>query len=270
MASQDRVWLVLYLKEFGTSSSKFERNPHLFAKISQMSWKLRFLWECTGGFITGVCSTSVVEVVDFHWVNTDEMIRLGKDREILGRFRTYLRHKGIVEPFQIPVGLSPGDPVWRTHKPFTIELGPGLLGNCFDIFQRRLDKLDTRSFSKQFSLDSSQLWHFKPERNVGEVIGEGCIFGTVLENDWMVHKIMIPANESQGKIVWIAPEGIYTNEDTLITLESEVKKTSYSMVHKWPLFKSRCFKQVVKCEDSMRIGMRIFDLLCPVTIVRVL
>lgn len=35
-------------------------------------------------------------------------------------------------------GLTVGDPVLRTGKPLSVELGPGLMGNIYDGIQRPL------------------------------------------------------------------------------------------------------------------------------------
>ena len=37
-----------------------------------------------------------------------------------------------------PAGVTVGDPVLRTGKPLSVELGPGIMGNIFDGIQRPL------------------------------------------------------------------------------------------------------------------------------------
>ncbi len=36
-------------------------------------------------------------------------------------------------------GLTVGDPVERTHKPLSVALGPGIMGQIFDGIQRPLE-----------------------------------------------------------------------------------------------------------------------------------
>jgi V-type H+-transporting ATPase subunit A len=36
-------------------------------------------------------------------------------------------------------GLTVGDPVARTHKPLSVALGPGIMGQIFDGIQRPLE-----------------------------------------------------------------------------------------------------------------------------------
>jgi flagellar biosynthesis/type III secretory pathway ATPase len=45
-------------------------------------------------------------------------------------------------------GLTVGDPVLRTGKPLSVELGPGLMGNIYDGIQRPL-KVNKRSEMKR-------------------------------------------------------------------------------------------------------------------------
>jgi len=47
-------------------------------------------------------------------------------------------------PFLFLAGLTVGDPVLRTGKPLSVELGPGLMGNIYDGIQRPL-KVSGRS-----------------------------------------------------------------------------------------------------------------------------
>ena len=38
-------------------------------------------------------------------------------------------------------GVSVGDPVMRTGKPLSVELGPGIMGSIFDGIQRPLNQI---------------------------------------------------------------------------------------------------------------------------------
>lgn len=39
-------------------------------------------------------------------------------------------------------GLTVGDPVLRTGKPLSVELGPGIMTNIFDGIQRPLEQIE--------------------------------------------------------------------------------------------------------------------------------
>lgn len=46
-----------------------------------------------------------------------------------------------VDVFDIAAGLTVGDPVKRTGKPLSVELGPGILDSIFDGIQRPLMRI---------------------------------------------------------------------------------------------------------------------------------
>lgn len=119
-----------------------------------------------------------------------------------------------------------GDPVIRTAKPLSVELGPGLLGNIFDGIQRPLEEI-ARLCKDVFipkgvsipPLDRSKAWEFVPgELKVGDHITGGDIYGTVVETALLDHKLMMNPN-SMGKITYIAPGGEYCLDDTIIEAE---------------------------------------------------
>ena len=63
------------------------------------------------------------------------------------------------------------DPVLRTHKPLSVELGPGILGNIFDGIQRPLKTIAKRSGDVYIprgvsvpALDKDTLWEFQPKK----------------------------------------------------------------------------------------------------------
>lgn len=66
-------------------------------------------------------------------------------------------------------GVTVGDPVLRTGKPLSVELGPGILGSIFDGIQRPLKDICDMTQSIYIpkgvnvpSLARSQKWEFTP------------------------------------------------------------------------------------------------------------
>jgi V-type H+-transporting ATPase subunit A len=43
-------------------------------------------------------------------------------------------------------GVTVGDPVLRTGKPLSVELGPGIMGSIFDGIQRPLKECQVHAF----------------------------------------------------------------------------------------------------------------------------
>jgi V-type H+-transporting ATPase subunit A len=46
---------------------------------------------------------------------------------------------GLNQVYEETSGLTVGDPVARTHKPLSVALGPGIMGQIFDGIQRPLE-----------------------------------------------------------------------------------------------------------------------------------
>jgi vacuolar-type H+-ATPase catalytic subunit A/Vma1 len=129
--------------------------------------------------------------------------------------------------FCVTAGLMLGDPVERTGKPLSVELGPGIMDNIFDGIQRPLRAIADLSKSCFIprgvsinALDHSKKWLFEesdPKRRVGDLLSGGDIYGHVQENELIDHKLMVPPGMS-GTVAWIAERGEYTLEVCLTHL----------------------------------------------------
>ncbi|XP_016160533.1 PREDICTED: V-type proton ATPase catalytic subunit A-like [Ficedula albicollis] len=114
-------------------------------------------------------------------------------------------------------GVQVGDPVLRTGKPLSVELGPGILGSIFDGIQRPLRDIAeaTRSIyiprgTNVPALPRHLSWDFAPSKSirVGSHVTGGDIYGTVAENSLLQHRLMVPPR-SRGTVTYIAPPGHY-------------------------------------------------------------
>lgn len=70
-------------------------------------------------------------------------------------------------------GVSVGDPVLRTGKPLSVELGPGIMGAIFDGIQRPLTDISSRTQSIYIprgvnvtALSRDIKWDFTPIKNL--------------------------------------------------------------------------------------------------------
>ena len=73
-----------------------------------------------------------------------------------------------IQCYEDTSGLTVGDPVKRTNKPLSVELGPGILKTIFDGIQRPLQTIAIQEKSvfvprgvDVMSLDQNKLWTFK-------------------------------------------------------------------------------------------------------------
>ena len=69
----------------------------------------------------------------------------------------------------LTAGVTVGDPVLRTGKPLSVELGPGICNSIFDGIQRPLKDIQDISQSIYIprgintpALDKKLMWDFKP------------------------------------------------------------------------------------------------------------
>nr|P48414.1 RecName: Full=V-type proton ATPase catalytic subunit A; Short=V-ATPase subunit A; AltName: Full=V-ATPase 69 kDa subunit; AltName: Full=Vacuolar proton pump subunit alpha [Cyanidium caldarium]AAA85820.1 V-ATPase A subunit [Cyanidium caldarium] len=199
-----------------------------------------------------------------------ELVRVGNE-QLVGEI---IRLEGSVATIQVyeeTSGLTIGDPVLCTGSPLSVELGPGLMGNIFDGIQRPLEKIAERSNSVFIprgvnvpALDRKKVWEFRPADNlkVGDPITAGDIYGIVPETPLIDHKIMLPPNQ-MGKIVFLAPPGDYTLEDTVLEIDFNGQKKKFSMVHQWPVRLPRPVTEKLRADKPLLTGQRVLDALFP-------
>lgn len=72
-----------------------------------------------------------------------------------------------------PAGVSVGDPVLRTGKPLSVELGPGIMGSIFDGIQRPLKDINDLTQSIYIprgvnigALNRDLKWEFNPGKSL--------------------------------------------------------------------------------------------------------
>lgn len=167
--------------------------------------------------------------------------------------------------------MTVGDPVLRTGKPLSVELGPGLMETIYDGIQRPLKTIQEMSGSIYIprgiataALDVKRSWDFTPaEHKVGDHITGGDIYGSVFENSLLNdHKIMLPP-KARGTITYIAEKGSYTLEDTVLEVEFEGKKKPFTMMHTWPVRVPRPVTEKLSADYPFMTGQRVLDALFP-------
>ncbi|MBQ8424791.1 MAG: V-type ATP synthase subunit A [Clostridia bacterium] len=174
-----------------------------------------------------------------------------------------------IQVYEDTYGIGPGDYVYSTNEPLSVELAPGLLGNIYDGIQRPLDRIydgygDRISRGINVSnLDRTKKWDFKSTVKVGDKVCSGDEIGTVQENPTFTHKILIPYGVS-GTVEKIY-SGKFTIEETIAVIKTENgKMIDVQMLQKWPVRKGRPYKQKMICSEPMVTGQRVIDTLFPI------
>ena len=191
------------------------------------------------------------------------------DKRLVGEVIEIRDDRAWIQVYEETYGLGPGEPVYLTGEPLSVELGPGLIGSIYDGIQRPLDRLREKAGDRISrgieapGLDRSREWIFSPTVAVGDVVRAGDIVGTVDETPVVVHKIMVPPGVS-GKVKDVRP-GTATVTDVVVELEMEDGKVyGLTMMQRWPVRRGRPIKQKLTPAEPLITGQRVIDTFFPV------
>ncbi|RYR63904.1 hypothetical protein Ahy_A04g021649 isoform E [Arachis hypogaea] len=198
-----------------------------------------------------------------------ELVRVGRDN-LIGEIIRLEGDSATIQVYEETAGLMVNDPVLRTHKPLSVELGPGILGNIFDGIQRPLKTIAKRSGDVYIprgvsvpALDKDALWEFQPKKiGEGDLLTGGDLYATVFENSLMQHHIALPP-DAMGKITYIAPPGEYSLKDTVLELEFQGVKKKFTMLQTWPVRTPRPVASKLAADTPLLTGQRVLDALFP-------
>src|SRR5690554_2149495 len=190
------------------------------------------------------------------------------DNKLIGEIIEMRGDRASIQVYEETTGIGPGEPVYTTGEPLSVELGPGLVTNMFDGIQRPLESL--RALAGDFlargielpALDREKKWEFNPTVKVGDTLSEGDVIGTVQETATILHRIMVPVGIS-GRVKSIE-SGEFTVLDTVCVLEDGEKEHELQMMQKWPVRKGRPFVKKYNPEEPLVTGQRVIDTFFPV------
>src|SRR2546425_6573311 len=185
--------------------------------------------------------------------------------QLMGEVIQILGEKTVVQVYEETSGIRPGEPVADTGKPFTVELGPGLLGNIYDGVQRPLPVL--QGVMGDFilrgvrapGLSRDKQWAFKPAVEEGAPARGGQVLGTVQEAKNVEHRVLVPPNVT-GKITRIR-SGNLKVDDVVAELDGGRKLT---MKQDWPVRQPRPTKNRMMPSVPLITGKRVLDFLFPI------
>lgn len=199
-----------------------------------------------------------------------ELVRVGYD-ELVGEIIRLEGDLATIQVYEDTSGVTVGDPVLRTGKPLSVELGPGIMGAIFDGIQRPLKDINemTQSIYIPKGINTNALsvvteWDFAHTNNIriGSHVSGGDIYGHVQENNLVNHKIMLPP-KARGTVTWIAPPGNYTVKDKILETEFDGEKTEYTLKQVWPVRQPRPCTDKLPANHPLTTGQRILDGLFP-------
>lgn len=216
-------------------------------------------------------SGSLVVAEDMAGIKMYEVVEVGEEG-LVGEVSRIEGDIAYIQVYESTSGLRPGEVVRGTGNPLAVELGPGLIGQIFDGIQRPLEeikKLSNSIFVKRGiripALPREKKWHFRPSDQVkpGSKISGGTVLGVTKESELIEHRILAPPN-IHGTLKEIQPEGDYTIEDEIGTVEQDGKKVPLRLHHTWPVRIPRPYLEKLEPNEPLITGLRIIDTLFPI------
>lgn len=200
--------------------------------------------------------------------NVYDVVEVSKDK-LIGEVIEMRGDKASIQVYEETTGIGPGDEVYTTGAPLSVELGPGMIEQMFDGIQRPLVGLrdEAGDFLERGvtvnPLNRDKKWEFKKVANLGDEVEPGDVLGTVEETPVVTHKIMVP-NGIKGKVKDIK-EGSFTVADTVAIIETEDDDKELNMIQKWPVRKGRPYKKKIDPKEPLITGQRVIDTFFPIT-----
>jgi len=200
--------------------------------------------------------------------NVYDVVRVS-EKKLIGEIIEMRGDQASIQVYEETSGIGPGEEVFTTGEPLSVELGPGLIEAMFDGIQRPLKEY--QEIAGDFlekgievkPLNREKKWEFEPVLSIGATVETGDVLGTVQETSVVNHKIMVPAG-IKGTLKTIK-SGSYTVVDTIAVIETEKGEVEVQMMQKWPVRRGRKYKQKLNPEAPLITGQRVIDTFFPVT-----
>jgi V/A-type H+/Na+-transporting ATPase subunit A len=175
-----------------------------------------------------------------------------------------------IQVYEDTSGIKPGEAVYGTGLPLSVELGPGIIGNIFDGIQRPLEEIEKKTGIyigrgvNVPSLNREKKWHFTPSVTAGSKVTGGTIIGSVPETSIVEHKILLEPNLN-GTLVKIVKEGDYTLNDVIGIVKNEAdEEIEVKLYHRWPVKFPRPVIERMKPTIPLLTGQRVIDVFFPI------
>ncbi|MCR4425810.1 MAG: V-type ATP synthase subunit A [Firmicutes bacterium] len=191
------------------------------------------------------------------------------DRRLVGEIIEMRGDRASIQVYEETFGLGPGEPVYTTGEPLSVELGPGLISSIYDGIQRPLDRIRAATGDRIArgveapGLDRDAVWDFGPRVKPGDLVVSGDILGTVQETPVVKHMIMVPPGVS-GTVQWVH-SGDARIMDTVARIETgqgEVREVT--MMQRWPVRRGRPIREKLSPTEPLVTGQRVLDTFFPV------
>ena len=191
------------------------------------------------------------------------------ENKLIGEIIELNEDRATIQVYEETSGIGPGESVYTTGMPLSVELGPGLIKSIYDGIQRPLDIIFNKEGAfiargvEVDSLDREIEWNFKPSTKKGDNVSSGDCIGTVKETSIITHHVLVPIG-IEGKIENIS-EGNFKITETIARIKDESGKIhEVQMLQKWPVRKMRPYKEKMSPTEPLITGQRVIDTFFPI------
>ncbi|OHD76295.1 MAG: V-type ATP synthase subunit A [Spirochaetes bacterium RBG_16_67_19] len=200
-----------------------------------------------------------------------ELVRVGEVR-LVGETIKLSGDSAIIQVYEDTTGIAPGDNIYGSGSPLSVELGPGLIGTIYDGIQRPLEEI--RNLSGSFiergislpSLNREKKWRFQPAAlKSGQEVSPGMVLGTVQETQGVEHRILAPP-EAAGTLKSLAGPGDYTVTEPIGAVAAAAGEIPLFLMHRWPIRTPRPIRERLRVSHPLITGQRVIDTLFPVAL----
>lgn len=197
-----------------------------------------------------------------------ELVHAGESR-LVGEVIKLRGDRAIIQVYEDTTGVKPGEPIYGSGLPLSVELGPGLIGNIYDGIQRPLVQIKERSGvfigrgDELPGLDRDKAWHFIPTMQAGESIEPGLILGTVKESERIEHQVLVPP-DVQGTLSRIVGEGDYKIVEEIASVTTVTGERELTLMQRWPIRRPRPVSRRRVVDEPLITGQRVIDSLFPI------
>lgn len=212
----------------------------------------------------------LVVAIDIPAAKMYEVVKVGTEK-LVGEVIRIEGEEVFIQVYEETSGVGPGEPVYLTGDPLTVELGPGLVSSIYDGIQRPLEALQEKSGDfitrgiEARALDADKKWKVKIVKKEGDKIVAGDIIAEVRETELLTHKVMTPPYIKEGVISSIKESGEYSIDDVIAKVKTgDDKEIDIKMTHKWPIRQPRPVNSKLLPSKALITGQRVIDTFFPI------
>lgn len=192
-----------------------------------------------------------------------DVVQVSEER-LIGEIIELNEDRITIQVYEETSGIGPGEPVYSTGLPLSVELGPGLIRSIYDGIQRPLDVIFKNEGAfiargvEAESLNKNTKWEFEPTVKKGDRVAQGDHIGVVQETTVIKHYILVPIGING--IVEDVRKGSFTVKDTVAKIKDDNGKLhDVQMMQKWPVRKMRPYIEKMPPMEPLVTGQRVID-----------